>query len=76
MFYLKDSLRKLNMKQGYIRLKNGEKPTLKITSTDIDHSRQLINRGSGSSNTLTEKKELKSELKKEIIRKNMKEYNF
>ena len=76
MFYLKDSLLQLNMKRGYIRLKKGEKPTFKVTSTGIDHSRPLINRGTGSSNTPTKEKELKSELKKEIIMKNMKEYNF
>ena len=66
----------LNMKRGYIRLKDRKKSKLKSSSTVIDKSRPLINRGTGSSNTPTENKDYTSELKKEIIKKNMKEYNF
>ena len=64
------------MKIGYILVRNGKKATLKSNSTSSDQSRSLIYSGAGSSNTQAEKKIIKSELKKQVIRKNMKEFGF
>ena len=66
----------VNMKIAYIRVGNGKKATSKSNSTGSDQSRPLIYSGAGSNNTPAEKKIIKSELKKQIFRKNMKEYNF
>ena len=65
-----------NMKRGYCIIKNDTKPTTSENNVDDSPSRLLVNRRPGTSNTLTEKQDIKEEIKKNIINKNMKDYNF
>ena len=64
------------MKRGYCIIKNDTKPMTSDKNTDDSPSRLLVNRRPGISNTLNEKQDIKEEIKKNIINKNMKDYNF
>ena len=68
------------MRRGYCIIKNETKSKSTTSSCNASDNnnqpRQLNNRRMGMSNTLSQKKQLKSDLKKQIINKNMKDYSF
>ena len=68
------------MRRGYCIIKAETKSKSTTSSCDAsgnnNQPRQLNNRRMGMSKTPSQKKQLKSDLKKQIINKNMKDYNF
>ena len=68
------------MRRGYCIIKNETKSKSTTSSCNASDNnnqpRQLNNRRLGMCNTPSQKKQLKSDLKKQIINKNMKDYSF